>query len=193
MEQTNLNLDTSKIEGQDNIEEKAKTYTEEEVMKLIQSESDKRVSQALKTQERKFKAEQSEAEKLAQMNEEQKRDYQFQKEKEEFDKQKKEFAIIQNKLEGTKILNEKGLPSQFIDYIVADNAETMMDNINAFEKLFKAAVSDEVSKRIGTSSQPKSASVAQTSLTKEGFKKMTIAQRSELYKTNPSLYKELTN
>jgi len=31
-----------------------KTYTEEEVLALIQSESDKRVSQALKTQQKKY-------------------------------------------------------------------------------------------------------------------------------------------
>ena len=35
-------------------QEEKKTYTAEEVMKLIQSETDKRVSQALKTQEKKY-------------------------------------------------------------------------------------------------------------------------------------------
>ncbi len=34
--------------------ESAKTYTQEEVLQLIQSETDKRVTQALKTQEKKY-------------------------------------------------------------------------------------------------------------------------------------------
>lgn len=34
--------------------EEAKTYTQEEVLALLQSESDKRVSQALKTQAKKY-------------------------------------------------------------------------------------------------------------------------------------------
>ena len=53
-----------------------KTYTEEELQKLIQSESDKRVTQAMKTAEQKWQREyekkledeKSEAEKLAKMS-----------------------------------------------------------------------------------------------------------------------------
>ena len=81
--------------------------------------------------------------------------------------------------------------SQFVDYIVADEAETMLDNINAFDKLFKAAVNDAVSKKIAQPT-PKAASVSQTGLTKEQFKTMSIAQQTELFMTNRDLYMELS-
>jgi hypothetical protein len=51
------NKNTSVNENQNEnggTEETAKTYTQEEVLALIQSEADKRVSQALKTQQKKY-------------------------------------------------------------------------------------------------------------------------------------------
>ena len=133
----------------------------------------------------------AESDKLRQMNEEQRAHYEFEQKVKEFEQQKKEFAIIQNKLEASKILSERGLPAQFVDYIVADDAETMLDNINAFDKLFKAAVNDAVSKKIAQPT-PKAASVSQTGLTKEQFKTMSIAQQTELFMTNRDLYMELS-
>ena len=49
LENTNVNVN----EEQTNTEE-VKTYTQEEVLKLLQSETDKRVNQALKTQQKKY-------------------------------------------------------------------------------------------------------------------------------------------
>ena len=45
MEEINNNVATEQEQGQ---EQEVKTYTQDEVLKLIQSESDKRVSEALK-------------------------------------------------------------------------------------------------------------------------------------------------
>ena len=36
----------------------------------------------------------------------------------------------------------RGLPIEFVDYIVAEDAETMMENITTFERAFKSAVAD---------------------------------------------------
>lgn len=50
-------IDTSVNENEvvtDTTTTEAKTFTEEEVVALIQSEADKRVSQALKTQQKKY-------------------------------------------------------------------------------------------------------------------------------------------
>ena len=140
-EEQNVATQTEQVEGQ-------KTYTEEEMMNLLQRETDRRVSSALAKQQKKFEEKMAESDKLRQMNEEQRAHYEFEQKVKEFEQQKKEFAIIQNKLEASKILSERGLPAQFVDYIVADDAETMLDNINAFDKLFKAAVNDAVSKKI---------------------------------------------
>lgn len=106
-------------------------------------------------------------------------------------KQEREFNLAQNKLEASKVMANRGLPIEFVDYIVAEDADTMLENINTFEKAFKAAVSDAVTKKMASPS-PKDSSVKQTGLTKEEFKKMNLAQQAELYRTNPALYKELT-
>ena len=51
MENENINVDETLEDG---AAPEVKTYTQEEVLELLQKESDKRVSQALKTQAKKY-------------------------------------------------------------------------------------------------------------------------------------------
>lgn len=51
-------------------------------------------------------------------------------------------------MEASNILLNRGLPVEFVDYVLTNNAETMVDNINKFEKAFKDAVQVAVDKRI---------------------------------------------
>lgn len=167
-----------------------KTYTEAEVQALLQSEADRRVSSALKKQKKEFETQMAEAEKLKSMDESQRKEYEYNQRLQELEQKEREFAIAQNKLEATKILANRELPIEFVDYIVADDAETMMENITTFEKLFKAAVADQVSKKIASPS-PKTGQVQQKGLTKDEFKKLSITQRAYLQQSNPELYNQL--
>lgn len=167
-----------------------KTYTESEVQAMLQAEADRRVTSALKKQQKEFENKMAEAEKLKNMDETQRREYEYNQRLEQLEAREKEFALAQNKLEATKVMATRGLPVSFVDYIVADDAETMMENITNFEKAFKAAVADEVSKKIA-SPAPKAGSVKQTGLTKEEFRKMGTIQRMELKQSNPELYDSL--
>lgn len=173
-------------------ESTGKTYTEEEVQDLLQKEADRRVSSALKKQQKEFESKMVEAEKLKSMDESQRKEYEYEQKLQELETREKEFAIAQNKLEATKVLANRDLPIEFVDYIVAEDAETMMENINVFEKAFKSAVADAVAKRIA-SPTPKTGQVKQTGLTREDFKKLSISQQSELYRSNPELYKQLSH
>lgn len=168
-----------------------KTYTEEEVRALLQQEGDRRVTQALNKQRKEMEKKQAEADKLREMDETQRREYEYNKKVEELEQKEREFAIAQNKLEASKVLSNRGLPVEFVDYVVADDADTMMNNIETFDKAFKAAVADEVAKRIAQPT-PKTGSAQQGGLTKEQFRKLNLAQQAEIYRTNPTLYKELT-
>ena len=174
-----------------NVNEEVKTYTQEEVDKLLQQEADRRVTSALKKQAEKFEREKAESEKLRDMDEQQRKEYEYEKKVKELENKEREFNLMQNKLEASKIMGEHGLPVSFVDYIVAEDAETMMANITNFETQWKAAVADAVSARIAQPA-PKGSNVSQTGLTKEAFKKMSLAQQSEIYRTNPGLYKQLT-
>ena len=174
-----------------NVNEEVKTYTQEEVDKLLQQEADRRVTSALKKQAEKFEREKAESEKLRDMDEQQRKEYEYEKKVKELENKEREFNLMQNKLEASKIMGEHGLPVSFVDYIVAEDAETMMANITNFETQWKAAVADAVSARIAQPA-PKGSNVSQTGLTKEAFKKMSLAQQSEIYRPNPELYKQLT-
>lgn len=168
-----------------------KTYTEEEVQKLLQQEGDRRVTSALKKQQQRFETQMAEAEKLRNMDTQQRQEYEFEQRVKELEAREKEFNLAQNKLEATKVLANRGLPVEFVDYVVADEAEEMMSRIETFDKAFKAAVADAVSKRIAGST-PRTTTAQQTGMTKEEFSKLPIAQQSEIYRTNPTLYKQLT-
>ena len=168
-----------------------KTYTQSEVQALLQREGDRRVTNALKKQQKEFETKQAEADKLRAMDENQRKEYEYAQKLQELEQREREFTVAQNKLEATKVLANRELPIEFVDYIVAEDADTMMENINVFERAFKAAVADAVAKKIA-SPAPKGSSVKQSGMTKDDFRKLSVAQQSELFRTNPELYKQMT-
>lgn len=168
-----------------------KTYTESEVQALLQREGDRRVSSALKKQQKEFEKQTAEADKLRNMDESQRKEYEYTQRLQELENKEHEFAIAQNKLEATKVMANRELPIEFVDYIVAEDAETMMENITTFERAFKSAVADAVAKKIA-SPAPKTGSAKQAGMTKEEFRKLSIAQQTEIFRSNPELYKQMT-
>lgn len=168
-----------------------KTYTESEVQELLQREGDRRVSSALKKQQKEFERRTAEADRLRDMDESQRKEYEYAQRLQELESKEREFAIAQNKLEASKVMANRELPIEFVDYIVAEDAETMLENITTFERLFKAAVTDAVTKKIA-SPTPKTGSAKQTGMTKEEFKKLSVAQQTEIFRSNPELYKQMT-
>src|SRR5699024_8911177 len=106
-----------------------KTYTQEELDKLLQAETDRKVSKALETSrakweqeyKEKLEAEKSEAERLGSMTAEERARAEFEKEKAEWLKEKTEFEKERLKLEATKILDAEGLPISFVDYVLTDS------------------------------------------------------------------------
>lgn len=166
------------------------TYTEAELQAKLQAETDRRVTMALTKEREKFKTQVAEAEKLKAMNDEQKKVYVFEKEKKAFDEQRKEFSLLQNKVAAQSILAEKGLPLAMIEYIVAEDAETMNSRINSFEQMFNSAVNDAIGKRISSPS-PRAAATSQTGMTREKFRTLSLEEQAEIYRSNQTLYKQL--
>lgn len=163
--------------------EDAKLYTKEELEALIQSESDKRVTQALKTQQAKFDKQKTEAEKLRNMDEEQRKLYELDQREKAIAEKEAEFARLSNSAEASKILSSRGLDAELVDFVVCEDAEEMMQRI---DKLLQIIERDrEANKPKGT---PKGSHIQTGGQGIEGFKKMTIAQRSEFYKSHPKEY-----
>lgn len=192
---TDVTTQVTKTEGQvqdTNVtQEENKTYTEAEVMEMLQRETDKRVTAALQKQERKTNAKIAEAQKLATMNEAEKYEYQLKQREEAIAAKEKELAMLENKNEASKILSEKGISLALVDFVVAEDAETMKANIDLLDRAFKASVKAEVEKRLG-SAAPKKNPAIDKQLTKADFAKLSYSDMMQLKMTDPTLFAELS-
>lgn len=192
---TDVTTDVTNTEGQVQdttaTQEENKTYTEAEVMEMLQKEADRRVTEALKRQERKTNAKIAEAQKLASMNEAEKYEYQLKQREEAIAAKERELAMLENKNEASKILNEKGISLALVDFVVAEDAETMKANIDLLDRAFKASVKAEVEKRLG-SAAPKKNPAIDKQLTKADFAKLSYADMMALKQNDPTLFAELS-
>ncbi len=181
MEENNVNVNN---EGQ---QEEKTTYTAEEVAALLQSEADKRVTAALAKQKKKYEQKLS----LSTLDEasrtEKEKDLRIQ----ELTDKLAEMNTAQAKNEVMKVLSGRGLSPEFADIIaIGEDVEEAQGRIETLDKLFKKAVEAEVKKRLN-SNTPKVGGAAPENLTKDDFKKMTLAQQAELYRRDRELYEKL--
>ncbi|MCI2000275.1 MAG: DUF4355 domain-containing protein [Clostridia bacterium] len=181
-ENLNTGVEDNETENKETQEQETKTFT--------QADFDREISKMYDKFEKKFSKRAEEAQKLASMNAEEKAKYEFEQRVKELEKKEKEWTLKENKYEAGKILGEKGLPVAFADFIVAQDAETMMANIKLFDTEFKKAVSKEVQARIG-GNIPKGGTADTPAMTKEKFKTLSLTEQQELYKSDKDLYMEL--
>lgn len=139
-----------------NNQSEVKTYTEEQVQSMLQSETDKRVTDAIKKREAKFEqelqqrieAERKEAQRLANLSAEE-------KEKEMLAKQEQKLKewerALKNKelLSDTKdILADEGLPTKFADLLLGEDAETTLNKVNDFKSAWQEAIEGAINDRL---------------------------------------------
>ena len=169
--------------------EETKTYTQEEVLALLQSESDKRVTAALKKQKQKYEKELSLSKLDGSEREKAEKDNRIA----ELEQQLAEFHIERNRSELKSVLSSRGLSAEFADIIsINDDIEASQANIDKLDKLFKAAVKAEVEKRLAGNA-PKGNGGSPAEITKESAKKMSMAELSALERTNPELFNKIFN
>ena len=137
-------------------------YTKEQVEKMLQAESDRRVQQALKTNEEKLRAdfqtklekERKEAERLAQLTAEEKAkeaEVQRQKEIEEREKTIRKRELLMDTID---LLQEKSLPRSFAEMLMAEDAETTQARVSAFQKQYQQDIEKAVSDRLKSGHTP---------------------------------------
>lgn len=177
-------------ETEDSQVTEVKTYTQEEVLALLQSETDKRVSQALKTQQKKYEKQLS----LSKLDGDERAKAEKDNRIAELEEQLAQFTIERNKSELKSVLSSRGLSAEFADIIaITDDIEASQANIDTLDKLFKAAVKAEVEKRLAGTSIKGNGSSNTAELTKESIGKMSIAELQQLKKTNPEAYNRFYN
>ena len=179
---------TTTITETDEAQEK-ETYTKEELLALIQSESDRRVTQALDTQRKKYEKQLS----LSKLDGEEREKAEKDSRIAELEEQLAAFQIEKNKSELKSVLSSRGLSAEFADILsISDDIAASQANIDKLDKLFKAAVKAEVEKRLAGSTPPGGKN-SDKEITKETAKKMSMAELNELASTNPELFAQLFN
>lgn len=141
---------TENSNGQGQNEEKA--YSEKD----FQSEVDKRVTEALKTEkgkwqseyDAKLKAEKDEAARLAKMSADERAKAEFDKRVKEFEDREVKHNTERLTFECTKQLAGKKLPVEFASMLTGADAETTKTNIETFEKAFSKAIEDAVTEKL---------------------------------------------
>ena len=180
---------TEQVENPTPNNEEVKTYTQEEVMALLQKESDRRVTEALKKQANKYEKQLS----LSKLDDNERAKAEKDNRIAELEEQLAQFHIEKNKSELKSVLASRGLSAEFADIVtISDDIEASQANIDKLDKLFKAAVKAEVEKRLAGKA-PKGNGGEPAEITKETAKKLSMAELSKLADTNPELFNKIFN
>ena len=194
MEMTNANAVDNTAEENNAVEtaetnEGTKTYTQEEVIALLQRESDRRVNQALAKQKKQYEKQISLSKLDGDEREKAEKDAKIQ----ELEEKLSAFEQEKNRSELKSVLASRGLSAEFADIVLITNdLEESQANIDKLDKLFKAAVKAEVEKRLAGNT-PKGNGVIPTELTREDAKKMSIQELNDLAVKQPELFNKLFN
>ena len=186
MEDNMNNTGVNENENNENQQE-TKTYSAEEVAKLIQAEADRRTNQALAKQKKEYEKKLS----LSSLDEQQRKEAEAQMKIEELQSQLAAFQIEKNRSELKSVLGSRGLSAEFADILsISDDLEASQANIDKLDKLFKAAVKAEVEKRLAGNS-PKGSGGQSQPMTKEDFLKLPMHEMQRLMDSNKEFYTNL--
>ena len=172
------NLDNNNVETQQqqNEDKEVKTFTQEDIDKAVaeatkdmlsQDKVNEIVEKRLAREREKAERERTQAEELAKLSAEERKQKEFEiemaKKNEQYEAQMKEFEKMKADFEKTQLLaqvqkelNDRNLPIGMANQLVANTAEESMKNIQNFEKDWKDSLQKELDKKLkNSSSSPK--------------------------------------
>jgi len=188
-----------------------KTYTEEEVAKMIQSQTDKRVTDALKTAKDKWKAEyeenlakeKAEAERLAKLSAEERQKEELKKiqegidiERAEFEQQRAEFRRERMMLDTVKQLSANGMPTEFADFLVGKNEEATAKNLEAFTAQWQSSLQASIEKHVENRLRGQEPQATNTNhegrlMSRKEFANLPTKERMQMMKDDPELVQKI--
>ena len=184
LETTNNNVVNETVETTETVETE-KTYTQQEVMEMLQREADRRVTEALKKQQKKHDKEMS----LSRLDDDERATAEKDNRIAELEEQLAQFHIERNRSELKSVLSSRGLSAEFADIIaINDDIEASQANIDKLDKLFKSAVKAEVEKRLAGNVPKGNSARNPAELTKDDIKGMSLAELQAFRKANPEAY-----
>ena len=187
-ENIDINVNENQDLGDEGMEQDTPALTKEEIQKMMESYADKRVAQALKTQQRKFEQKLS----LSKLDGDEREKAEKDQKIKDLEEQLAQFQIEKNRSELKSVLSSRGLSAEFADILaISDDIEAAQANIDKLDKLFKAAVKSEVEKRIGGDVPNGNGGGNKPPMTKEEFLKLPMAEMQRLLDSNPTYYNNL--
>lgn len=111
--------------------------------------------------------------------------------KERLDKADKEKAKAEMISKYKDVLAEKKIPSNMIDFLLAQDDETTGANIELFENSMKQYIETGIKAKLGDSEYTPPVGGGQIGITKEQFNKMSYKERVELFNSDPETYNKL--
>ena len=176
--------------------------------KFTQKDLDNAVQKRIERERSKFEKEiakikseaMSEAQRLSQLSEEERKNEELSKEREEIEQLKQELLAEQAKIARQNLisatrdeLTKLNLPSSFAEILVGQDAESTKSNLTTFSKEFQEAVTNEVNNRLKNSPKPANNKQSQSPADNaKKFKQMSLAEKQALYRNDPDLYRQLS-
>ncbi len=101
-----------------------------------------------KEYQKKAAADKKEAERLAKLSEDERRAAELEARNKELEEKDQEIRRKELRLETVKVLADRSLPVAFADYLIAEDSESTLKRITAFEKEYKKAVEAGVNEKL---------------------------------------------
>lgn len=101
-----------------------------------------------KDYKRKAEAAKKEAERLSKLSDDERTKAELESSRKELEVKEQELKKKELKLEMVKVLSDRKIPVEFMDYLIAEDSESTMSRITTFEKAYKKAIENGVNEKL---------------------------------------------
>ena len=137
-------VDTQQENAEEIKSETGRTFTRADVGKMIAAERSKWESE----QSEAIEKAKSEGERLAKLSKDERAKEEENKRLSAIEERERAVAEKEMRIETQTLLTEKGLPSEFLEVVLAPTAEEVKDNIENLRAIFDSAVETRVNERL---------------------------------------------
>ena len=167
---------------------KERTYTQSEMIQMVNSEADKRVSQAVAKQKREYEKKLS----LSGLSEQERTMAEKDQQIAEMQEQLKELSQYKTRQAVMTELSTRGIAPELADLIaLTDDEAEMKTRLDTLEAAYRKAVEAGVKERL-TGGAPGKGSGSAPTMTREAFRKLPLMDQQKLYETDPETYRKMT-
>lgn len=189
MENQDINLNTDTQETTEVVEQ----VTEQPQALYTQADLDRMISKTAEKIQAKFERQMKQQQSLAQLDENQRAIAEKDLRLQEMEERLAQFELMETKQEITKVLSARGMSAELVDFVATTtDIVECQQRIDTLDRIVKSMVRAEVEKRMSATTPRTSVATDTGAITKEKFAKMTLAEKSELARTDIELYKQLS-